>query len=484
MTMKDFLRTWGALVLVTAPALWAAPAPQDPPTGKQPPATRAEIDAWISQLADDRPEERDAAAAHLRKAGTNAIPILRQALAESKDPEVRARLHGILSEVDLPDLSAFFDVRRKRLQEDPDRIQATIDAALRWLARHQNVDGSWSADHFDGHCVGKTCSGGGEPEYDGGVTALALLSFLGAGFTPDSTAEIPDPADPKHGVKPGAVVRTGLKWLLSKQDAEGCIGERGSKYMYTHAISTLVLAEAIAMTRWEFLRGPAQKAVDFLVASQNPNRGWRYSTQCGDNDTSVTGWAAQALVAAKLASLKFPPKTLVGAMAWIDEVSEPNAYFQVGYNARNTGKLSTPGRNEQFDHHATMSAIAAVARIFIEKRVPAPVMAQAMFLHADPPEWGENKIDSYYWYWGALALFQLEGPQGRSWQMWKEALIRALPAHQKGAGDGCESGSWDPAMDRWGADGGRVYVTALNALTLETPRRYPVVAAMKWPAGR
>jgi len=37
--------------------------------------------------------------------------------------------------------------------------------------------------------------------------------------------------------------------------------------------------------------------------------------------------------------------------------------------------------------------------------------------------------------------------------------------------DACVYGSWDP-IDAWGTAGGRVYATAINALTLEVYYRY------------
>lgn len=482
--MTTLTRILGAFCLMSIPALGAPQASQETAPGKKTSATRVEIEAWIAQLGSDRPEEREAAVTKLTKVGPAAIPVLKQALAEAKDEETRARLELILSELEIPDFPGFFDGRGKRPQDDPDHDQAAIDAALRWLARHQNADGSWSADRFDARCTGAKCSGSGEADYHVGVTALALLPFLGAGFTPDSPAEIPDPADPKRGLKPADLLRSGLRWLLSKQDAEGCIGERGMKYLYDHATATLALAEALAMTRAEFLKVPAQKAVDFLVAGRNPGKAWRYSAKCGDNDTSVTGWAVQALFAASIAGLKLPREALAGAIAWIDEASDPNGYFAVGYNAKCTGKVFVPGKNEQFEHHATMSAIAAVMRILIQKRVSAPILGQMLFLPADLPEWKTNAIDSYYWYYGSLALYQAEGPAGESWKLWHPAVLRALLPNQKGAQDGCQAGSWDASVDRWGAEGGRLYTTAINALTLETSRRYPVIPATKWPARR
>jgi hypothetical protein len=308
---------------------------------------------------------------------------------------------------------------------------------------------------------------------------MATLAFLGGGYTPDSRDEVPDPAGKDRVLKFGEVVRSGLKWLIAQQDREGCVGERGMKYGYNHAITTLALAEAHAMTRPDFLKAPAQKAVDFLVAAQNPGKGWRYSAKCGDNDSSVTAWAVSALELAQIAGLKVPKAASEGALAWFDEVTEKNGYYQVGYNARSTGKVYVPGQNEHFDHHATMSAAGIVSRIFIERRTTAPEMAVSHVLAADLPLWKPNGIDFYYWYYGSLALFQFDGPDGPMWKRWSTAMGQALTPNQKTGDEGCAAGSWDPSVDRWGVPGGRIYATALNALTLETSARYPAFSGFK-----
>jgi len=482
MTMEDLIRNLGALFLVSLPALWAS---QDPPDQS------LAIDAWIAKLESDRPEERETAMQELRKVGVAAVPFLKRAFAKSGDAETRARLELLLSDLEAPSASAFFDGRRKAREnppaqaEDPEGTREAVDAALRWLARHQNPDGGWSADRFDARCSGTKCAGSGERDYDTGVTGLAILAFLGAGYSQDARDELPDPADKSRVLKPGGVVLSGLKTLLSRQDSEGCVGVRGMKYGYAHAISTLALVEAYGMSRADFLKAPAQKAVDFLVAAQNPGKGWRYSEKCGDNDSSVTGWAVMALLTAKYSSLKVPKAAFEGALAWFDEVTEENGYFQVGYNARSTGKVYIPGKNEQFEHHATMSAIGAAARMFIQKRTSPPVLGPAQLLLADLPQWKENALDFYYWYYGSLALFQVDGPEGPMWKRWNTAVVRALTPNQKKSGpDGCQGGSWDPSAERWGCEGGRVYTTAISALTLETRSRYPVLSAFKEPARR
>jgi hypothetical protein len=492
MTTEHRFRTLAVLFLVLLPALPPTSSPQDSPAGKattvqeeQQPDHGVAIEALIARLGSDRPEERNTAMTELRKVGVAALPFLKTAFSKSGDAETRARLELLISEVDVSHPSPFFDCRRRGDknaqvgQEEPEGSRDAVDAALRWLARHQNPDGLWSADRFDGRCSGTKCAGTGERDFDTGVTALAILAFLGAGYTQDSREELHDPADKSRVLKAGEVVRLGLKGLLSRQDSEGCVGERGSKYGYTHAIATLALAEAYGMTRADFLKVPAQKAADFLVACQNPGKGWRYSSRCGDNDSSVTTWAAIALKTAEFSLLRIPKATFEGALTWFDEATEENGYFQVGYNARSTGKVFIPGKNDQFAHHATMSGAAAIARIFLHKRPTEPVLAVANVLIADTPRWRENEIDFYYWHFGSLHLFQCDGPDGRMWKHWSTAMLRALTPNQKGAQDGCQAGSWDPSVERWGFEGGRVYATAINALTLETCRRYPILREFK-----
>jgi hypothetical protein len=83
----------------------------------------------------------------------------------------------------------------------------------------------------------------------------------------------------------------------------------------------------------------------------------------------------------------------------------------------------------------------------------------------DPPAWKDLDIDYMYWYWGSLALFLYDGPKGDFWSRWSKWLNETLAGHQN------KDGSWEP-VDRWSADGGRVYATAMNALTLLVPTRY------------
>jgi hypothetical protein len=351
--------------------------------------------------------------------------------------------------------------------------EGAVLSALKWLARHQGPDGGWGAESFHRQCVGGACGGVGDSSFDTGVTSLAVLAFLGAGYTPITKKEFPDPMDPQRTLHFGEVVKKGLQWLLAHQDPEGCVGERGTKYMYNHAIAALTLSEAYGMTANQLLHEPAQKAIDFLVASQNPGKGWRYSMKCGDSDSSVTGWAVMALKSAELSELTFPKKPCFdGALNWLNEATATNGYYRTGYISKEDGKVYVPGKNEMWDDHPALSAVSVMSRIFIQKDKREPALTAVTLLASDLPAWRQNKVDFYYWYYASLALFQYDGPEGPMWKKWNEPMVNAIVPHQKGKADACRLGSWDPQDDRWGFEGGRVYAAAINALTLEVYYRY------------
>jgi hypothetical protein len=440
------------------------------------------LEAVIEKLGSEDDQVKEGAESEIRKAGRAALPLLKEAV-RTENQNLRRRAEKLIREIEnsseVPSAAdedfagRIRDRARLLTRAGGDKeIETSILSALAWLARHQSPDGSWGAEAFVERCGGRRCTGIGDPDHDRGVTSLAVLAFLGAGFVPPAAPEGPEGAAADTVRRFGEAARKGLAWLVSRQDRLGGVGGRGAKYMYSHAMGTLALVEAFGMTGQAPYKDAAGRALQFLVSARNPERVWRYSTGGGDNDTSVTGWCVEALYAAELANLGTPSADLRDAVIkWLDEVTDDRG--RAGYNARNSPKVFVPGKNDQFGHHETMTAISVLSRDLL-KRLDSKnpkVVAGLGLLSADAPAWSRDKIDSYYWHWASLALYQSDGPEGAAWKAWNGALQAALLRNQETGI--CVNGSWSPEEDRWGFEGGRVYATALNALTLETACRYP-----------
>ena len=161
-----------------------------------------------------------------------------------------------------------------------------------WLARHQSPEGRWGPATFSLRCGRPVCGGTGYEENEAGLTGLALLAFLGAGYTPASREAYVDVHTGRRVVI-GEVVKRGLVWLVSQQHEDGRIGDRGTHETYNHSIAALALSEAYGLGGGGALKESAQRAPGYVILPQHPYSGWRYTKQCQDNDTSNTGLASR-----------------------------------------------------------------------------------------------------------------------------------------------------------------------------------------------
>jgi hypothetical protein len=362
----------------------------------------------------------------------------------------------------------------------PDRD--AVEHALRWLAAHQSPDGGWEAEGFgrwcDGHlAAGPGPDGKGKAQYDVGVSGLALLAFLGAGYTHRD----PGPFGP--------VVAKGLRHLKSTQDAEGCFGARSSgHFVYNHAIAALAMVEAYGMTGSAIYKGPAQKGLEFVAVSRNSYLAWRYGVKPVENDTSVTGWMMMALKSAKMVNAADveagrPPSFVIdedafdGIRSWIERMTDPET-GRVGYTERGSGPARLPALVDRFpqEKSESMTAVGVLARVFLgeDPRTSEAIRKGAALCAKALPSWNESdgSIDMYHWYYGTLAMSPVGGDL---WETWDAAMKAAVVDTQRLDGDYCGfKGSWDP-LDPWRDDGGRVYSTAALAMCLQIHYRYPQV---------
>ncbi len=315
--------------------------------------------------------------------------------------------------------------------------QQAVLEALRWLARNQGKDGLWS--------MRGSYADGVDAENQEAATALALLAFQGAGYTPGGDSKEPFTK----------IVARAWKSLLKKQDKAGNFFQsgRGHGQLYTHAISTIALCELYGMTQDEQYREPAQRAIDYCVKIQSSEGGWRYFPGSG-SDLSVTGWFVMALQSARMAGLNVPSPTLENIRDFLDSVSrESGSQYAYQENTRAAESMTAEG---------------LLCRQYLGwSRVDGRLQRGADFLIERMPSWEAGTRNVYYWYYATQVCHHMEG---NYWRTWNQEMREVLPRHQ--VRKGRERGSWDPDGDRWGDAGGRLFVTCLSTYMLEVYYRH------------
>lgn len=325
-----------------------------------------------------------------------------------------------------------------------DASEAAVARALKWLAAHQNPDGSWNFDHRLGPCQGRCSHPGSLTTARNGATAMALLPFLGAGQTH------------QEGTYKQTVYKA-LDFLIRNQKPEGGGGsfhESGGS-MYSHGLAAIAMSEAYAMTHDKRLLGPAQASLNFIVYAQDPvGGGWRYQPkQAGD--TSVVGWQLMALKSGHMAYLTVPPNVIKGAIKFLDSVSaESGAYY--GYTGPGRGKATT--------------AVGLLCRMYLgwDRENPA-IERGVQYLSQQGPSISGNRASMYYNYYATQVMRHYEGDQ---WEKWNEKMRDGLVESQNTDKSSHEYGSWYFTGDHGAERGGRIYSTSLATMILEVYYRH------------
>ncbi len=365
-----------------------------------------------------------------------------------------------------------------------------VAVALEWLARHQcvtkaktkqglNLYGSWSVRCLDpeskycrceypklkeGEKPGKLLCMDAAPDYLVANSGLSVLAFQAGGHYFFN--------DRKYSEN----VKLGLDWLVEIQDKRGALatpiqsGEYHEKFMYEHGIGTFALAEACAVARAvgekvpEKYQKAMERAVRFTLTIQHNDGGWRYKMEPTEtSDTSVTGWQALALKSAKEAGFEIPPIAIRRLKAFYD-----------AHTRLKSGE--TRYTNVMAGETEALTGIGLLVRQFLLNEADSPYVkiGAERLRKVAVREWERKKEaervpDFYTWYKCSLAMQQYGG---REWEVWngivRSELIRLIQR------DGCLRGSWNPEADVFFnmGGGGRIYVTAMGALTLQVYYRY------------
>jgi hypothetical protein len=153
-------------------------------------------------------------------------------------------------------------------------------ATLLWLTTHHNDDGSYGKGpmQLEGRTIGKV-----------GLTSLALLPFLGAGFTPLSKDVYVHEGGDWHL---GKEIRKSFEWLQRNEHDDGTFPSAGD---FDQILAAYALSELYGSTALPDWKPPAQRAVDALLKMQKPDGTW--------DGEGPTAWAIIALHSARLSDL-------------------------------------------------------------------------------------------------------------------------------------------------------------------------------------
>jgi biopolymer transport protein ExbD len=320
--------------------------------------------------------------------------------------------------------------------------EAAVAAGLKWLIRHQAVDGHWGMHDFHVHGKCNCAEPGGD--YDVAGTALGLLPLLGAGETHKGGQQ-------DHHAK---AVERGLKWLLTRQRVDGSFPADG----YQHALATIAVCEAYGMTGDPALRQPAQKAIDACVAWQHEDGGFRYRPRT-PGDMSVHGWFVQALKVGSISGLNVPDATWSGINKFLDQCATPDG-SAYGYM--------------QPQPAPTVTAVGLLSRHYMGWGPRHPGLQKGLeYVRKLPPS--PNFKNVYFYYYATPFVHSMAPANAEAWEQWN-LKMRDLLINSQDQGLNPDrrdqKGSWSPEGDAWGGQLGRLGHTSFALLTLEVYYRH------------
>ncbi len=341
--------------------------------------------------------------------------------------------------------------------------EEAIIRGLGWLKEVQDEDGGWGLKDMNNE--EKPYRYRGDPKHRDGMTALALLAFLGHCELQDS---------PQFG----PTVQKAINFItstppdkLANRDESGTfLGLKGGSThelqyaAYSHAIRTYALCEAYTMTKIPKIKEYATRATNLIIEGQNPNGGWGYGYGRGvaaSVDLSLSSWCVQALKAAALTGIQFPglDGAMDNAISYVKKCQE-----------KNTGRfMYTPQGNDSARYGGPARGSITGAGILclqVWKEAQSSEVKQGLeFIVGNRLVDSWNKVDAYEWYYHAQACFQSTGAlSGKYWREWNTNFQEVVAAGQQ------DNGRWELGLHFHGESA--IFRHALTVLMLEVYYRY------------
>ncbi len=313
------------------------------------------------------------------------------------------------------------------------RVDSAVARALEYLAKTQKPSGCWESDAY-----GESTA----------TTSLGVMAFLAAGHVP--------------GKGPYAEqIERGIDWVVDHQRSgkydDGLLAYRTSHGpMYSHGVSTLMLAEVAGMVspeRSKRVRAALEKAVRVILTAQNVPKsernsgGWRYQIRSSDSDLSVSGWQLLALRAAKNLGCDVPAENIDRAVAYVKRC---NSAEEKGFAYQPGGSITS-----------VRTGTGILALEICGEHHCDEALRGAEYLLQNPLRYDET----YYFYgvyYCGVGMFQMGG---KYWPAMRDQIRKVLLEKQ------APDGSWiagNGSEKRIGA----VYTTTMAVLSLTVEYQY------------
>ncbi|WP_157605214.1 prenyltransferase/squalene oxidase repeat-containing protein [Schlesneria paludicola] len=329
------------------------------------------------------------------------------------------------------------------------RLDASVDRALAFLATTQMSDGSFQAPDL------------GQP----GITSLCVMAFLARGHVP---------SEGRYGIQ----LERAIDFVLSQQQENGLLfslpigqiwqyGTPSHTGLYNHAIAGLMLSEVYGMTQHE-QQTRIKQAIHLALAltrehQLRPKRnagdrgGWRYlgayTTLKSDADLSMSSWQLMFLRSARNAEFDVSKEWIDDAMGYVRRSFNPNLKSFLYCRL-------PPGDNTT--RAIVGSGILSLSLGGEHQTEMAKAAGEWVLEH---PFDDYNRVQSdqeryhYSVYYCSQGMFQLGG---NYWARFYPPLMRVLLKNQ------LADGSW-PAESHRDQMFGNTYTTSLVVLSLTPP---------------
>jgi hypothetical protein len=283
------------------------------------------------------------------------------------------------------------------------------------------------------------------------MTALAIMAMAAVGHQPSDET------------KQGAAMKKALSYVLrpDRQEVQGYFGGRDGSRMYGHGIITLMLSEMLGMgvdaQMDQVIRDRCRLAVELIKRSQSLRKdarnqgGWRYAPESGDSDLSVTVWQVMALRSARNAGMDVPKEMIDLAVEYIKRCYQSKR----GPDGKPENPKSAcgyePGRQPEY----AMASAGLLSLQVCGAYDSLEVKGSADWLKDKKVEYG-GEWYFYGTYYFAQGMFQ----RGGEYSAYARKLVEEALLPKQGP-----DGSWQGQHGQE-RDAGKIYATSLGVLSL------------------